>query len=385
MQLQSTATHLKILVDRDDEWDLRMEMVKGARKFVVLTTYYFAVDARVRALADALVAAARRGVRVIIVYDGFGQGLAQGLTTQQERRTLRQTLHAIEGAGGLVVAYRPADVRHRLIGGGMHIKIQVSEAGVALFGSSNIGHHSFHQWNEVSVEMQGPIVAALLAQACQLAALSSAESEELAALLPATSQGSFALRYLSEDPAKRSTWSFPLGSVDNRLTNELVSFIDTATQTLRITSLYCKPTSALMDAILRACRRGVDVEIFHSHRDSLGVTHLPWISASMQYGALLQAGAHIYENRGGEHSKILLIDDRAVSVGSYNLEHAAHDRLIEAMIFIDHPAVCARFASLFTALRRCPDNAKLPASWLGELPATLRVKRWLLRPLQRWV
>lgn len=385
MLLESTATRLKVLSDREDEWNLRMEMVKHAREFVFVTTYYFGGDARAVEMADALAAAAARGVRVVLVVDGFGQRLAQNLTSLAERAGLQRKLDAIERAGGRVVKFAPRDFGHRFVGGGMHVKIQVSEAGIGIFGSSNIGHHSFDLWNEVSLEVEGPIVAGLLAEACALASLPALEAEALAALLPSTSAGPFALRYVSEDPASRGRALFPLGRTDNRLTSELVAFIDSARETLRITSLYCKPTPVLTDAILRACRRGVDVEIFHSHRDSLGVTHIPWISASIQYRALLGAGARIYENRTGEHSKILFVDDRAVSVGSYNLEHAAHDRLVEAMMFTEDPVVCARFRALFTALRRSPNNKKLAPGWLRDLPALLRVKRWLCRPLQRWV
>lgn len=380
----STATRLKVLTDRGDEWSLRLAMVRGAQRFLVLTTYYFGADARAREMADALVAAARRGVRVILVVDAFGQRLARGLSTAEERAALQQRLAAIEQAGGRVVAYRPADLCHRLIGGGMHVKLQVSEAGVAIFGSSNIALQSFDQWNEVSLEVAGDIVTALLAEGCRLAALSDAERSALAALLPSTSAGPFALRYLREDPAERSGWYFPLGRVDNRLTNELVRFIDSARATLRITTLYCKPTPLLSAAILRACRRGVDVEIFHSHRDSLG-TPIPWIAASVQFRALLEAGARIYENRSGEHAKVLFVDERAVSVGSYNLEHAAHDRLVEAMIFSEDAGVCARFHALFTTLRGSANNRSLARSWLSDLPARLRVQRWLWRPLQRWL
>ena len=100
---------------------------------------------------------------------------------------------------------------------------------------------------------------------------------------------------------------------------------------------------------------------------------------------MLNAGARIYENRAGEHSKVILVDGREVAVGSYNMEHAAHDRLIEAMIFSDDVALCECFRSFFNTLRGSPDNSMLSTRWNSELPATLRLKRWLYRPLQRWI
>jgi cardiolipin synthase len=383
----STATRLKVLTDREDEWALRMEMVNNAQRFLVLTTYYFGNDERGRKMADALLAAARRGVRVVLVLDSFGQRLAQNLSLPSERAGLPERFREIGAAGGLVVHYAPLSLRHRLVGGGVHVKIQASEAGVAIFGSSNIAHHSFAQWNEVSLELEGDIVAHLLREACRFAGLSEEGTAALAGFLPvpSASAATRCLRYVREDPAGRSGPLFPFGAVHNRLTDELVKLIDGARSSLRIASLYCKPAPALKAALLRACRRGVDVEIFHSHRDSLGVTHIPWISASIHYSSVLNAGARIYENRAGEHSKMILVDDREVAVGSYNLEHAAHDRLIEAMVFCDDAETCEDFRALFEAMRRSPDNAGLMPEWLSELPLQLQVKRWLYRPLQRWM
>lgn len=382
-----TATHVTVLTDREAEWTLRLQMVARARHFLLLTTYYFGGDERSGQMADALVAAARRGVRVVLVLDSFGQRLARNLGRPSERPGLLARLRDLEAAGGRLVHYAPTSLRHRLVGGGVHVKIQVSDAGVALFGSSNVAHESFAQWNEVSLAVEGAIVTHLVHEACLFAGLSEGETAALTGFLPVSrlSDQKYKLRYVREDPSGRCGPLFPFGTVDNRLTAELVQLINRAQRSLCITSLYCKPAPVLMAAILRACRRGVAVEIFHSHRDSLGVTQFPWISASIQYGAVLEEGARIYENRAGEHAKVLLVDGCEVAIGSYNLEHAAHDRLIEAMIFSDEEAICERFRSLFETLRHSPENAALSPDWLSDLPLQLQIKRWIYRPMQRWL
>ncbi len=383
----STATRVNVITNREEEWSLRMEMVNSAQHFLVLTTYYIGNDERGSMMADALLAAVRRGVRVVLVVDRFGQHLAQNLSRPSGRTGLHERLHEIAAAGGLVIHYSPLSLRHRLVGGGLHVKIQVSEGGVAVFGSSNIAHHSFAQWGEVSLKLEGDIVAHLLREACRFARLSPEETAMLSSCLPVPPApgATRRLRYVREDPAGQSGPLFPFGTVRNRLTDELVKLIDGARQSLRIASLYCKPAPVLKAALMRACRRGVDVEIFHSHRDSLGVTHFPWISASIHYESVLNGGARIYENHAGEHSKILLVDDREVAVGSYNLEHAAHDRLIEAMIFSDDVEICGQIGALFETMRRNPDNTAVTPHWLSEIPLQLQLKRWLYRPLQRWM
>lgn len=382
----SSATALRLLADREAEWSARLRMVEDARAFLILTTYYIGSDARTARMLEALLGAQRRGVRVILAMDRFGQRLARNLGSAVEHRRLHAHLDALRACGGRIFEYASRGLRHRLVGGGMHVKIQVSEAGAAIFGSSNLAGHSFDRWNEVSVRVEGAVVADLLGDACRFAGLGDAEAARLQAQLPATTGGGrIPLRYLCEDPEGRHDRRFPFGAVDNRLTAELAAMIDRARRSLRITAFYCKPAPVLREALLRACRRGVEVEIFHSHRDSLEASQAPWISASVRYAALLAAGARIHENRAGEHSKILLVDDREAAIGSYNFEHAAHDRLVEAMLFTEERALCAELRTLFDGLRASPDNRRLSADWLGELPARLRLKRWLYRPMERWI
>jgi cardiolipin synthase A/B len=383
----STATYLKILADRDDEWAVRMAMIERAQRFLIVTTYYFGCDDLSGTMMEALTAAAQRGVRVVLLLDRFGQRLGQQISPRPERAVFIKRLQTLRAAGGFIAYYSPKSLMHRFVGGGMHVKIQVSEAGSAVFGSSNIAHHSFRKWNEVSLEIKGEIVADLLEEACRFAALPADDAAALIGMLPEplNHQNTQSLRYLREDPAERTGRFFPFGELHNRLTAEIVAMIDRAQNTLSITSFYYKPAPILKAALLRACRRGVDVEIFHSHRDSLEASPLPWISSTFQYASIIEAGGRIYENYAGEHSKIVLVDGREVAVGSYNFEHAAHDRLIEAMVFSDDAALCEDFSAFFTGLRRSPSNTALAPEWVSALPFVLRMKRWLYRPLQRWI
>lgn len=383
----TTAIDVQIITDREAEWQLRIEMVENARHFLILTTYYFGGDDRSARMADALLDAARRNVRVVLVIDSFGQRLSLNLTPASAHPKLVKRLRDLEAAGGLVLYYSPRSLRHRLIGGGLHVKIQVSEAGVALFGSSNIGHHSFSEWNEVSLRLEGEIVARLLADACRFARIGEAETAKFTGVLAGHgSSGRICkLRYVCEDPVERSGAFFPFGELRNVLTEQLTQLISRARHSLCIASLYFKPAPKLLDSILAACRRGVVVEIFHSNRNSVGSTQIPWISASFQYRVLLKAGARIYENRAGEHSKVILVDDCEAAFGSYNFEHAAHDRLVEAMIFSEDEKLCQSFHSLFQKLRASPDNTPLAENWLSKLPLQLRLKRWFSWPLQRWM
>ena len=140
-----------------------------------------------------------------------------------------------------------------------------------------------------------------------------------------------------------------------------------------------------MAAVVRAARRGVRVEVHHSHRDALPATDLAWIAAATNYEALLEAGVEIYENLRGEHSKIVLIDDTWTAFGSYNFEDAAHDRLAEAMLVSDDPRAVRMSRDLLDGLRQQPHNLRVTRETHGALPPALRRRvRWLGR-FKRWM
>jgi phosphatidylserine/phosphatidylglycerophosphate/cardiolipin synthase-like enzyme len=161
--------------------------------------------------------------------------------------------------------------------------------------------------------------------------------------------------------------------------------LDAARVSVQITAFYFKPVAVLADAVVRAARRGVCVEVFHSHREALPATDLAWIAAAVHYARLLDVGVIIRERRRGEHSKIVLIDDAWVAFGSYNFEDAAHDRLAEVMLASRDRSVVEPLRAIIDNLRRDPDNLRVNRDWQDSLPVTLRGKMAMLGPFKRWM
>ena len=161
--------------------------------------------------------------------------------------------------------------------------------------------------------------------------------------------------------------------------------IASARESISLTSFYFKPVDQLLTALVDAARRGVRVDVHHSHREALPATELAWIAAAAHYGRLLRAGVRVHENRHGEHSKIVLVDGTWVAFGSYNFEHAAHDRLAEAMLASRDLRAVEPVLAIFAELREHPDNVRVTPRMLRGLPARLKAKRMVLGPLKRWM
>ncbi len=371
----AAASALVPLWDRAAEWQRRLAMIDAAQSFLYLTTFYIEHDVYGAAILAALRRAQRRGVAVSLLVDAFGQRLGGVLMTAAQRAALAADLDGLRREGGAVIVYAPARLVQRMLGGGQHVKIQVSEAGEAIFGSSNLTQSSFEGWNEYAVAVRGSIAAVLLESVRQLggvvAPMHLAHLRAVADGVP----GDLPLDYWCCNPNLSQGRLGPFGHLGpNEVTRRMVEMLDAARASARITSFYFKPAPVLLEAVLRAARRGVRIEVFHSHRDALPTTDLAWIAAAGSYGRLFDAGVEVWENRHGEHSKLVLIDDTWAAFGSYNFEDAAHDRLAEAMLASRDPRAVAPVQAIFAELLAHPDNVRVTPASFAALPARQRAR-----------
>lgn len=381
-----TASALVPLWNRAAEWARRLAMVREARAFLYLSTFYVEYDEYGVEMLAELLAARRRGVAVNLLIDSFGQRLGGVVMSRERKAGLNEALRQLQRAGAVVAHYRPRWPLQRWLGGGQHVKIQISDAGEALFGSSNVSRSSFEGWNEYSVALRGPIVRTLLESYRDIGgAVDEAHIDQLDAIAePQTAD--LVLEYWACNPNALQGVFGPIGwHGPNVVTDRLVERISAAQRSVVMTSFYFKPVEPLLAAIVEASRRGVHVEVHHSHREALPATELAWIAAAASYDRLLAAGVHVYENRRGEHSKIVLVDQDWVAFGSYNFEHAAHDRLAEAMIASRDPRAIGPAAAIFEGLRRDRDNVRVTRDALEELPARLKTKQAFLGRFKRWM
>ena len=382
----TSASALVPLWNRRAEWDRRLAMVREAHCFLYLSTFYIEHDPYGLGLLAELIAAQRRGVAVHLLVDGFGQRLGGVLMSVEQNAALAAMLDQLRQAGANVTIYHPVRRMQRWLGGGQHVKIQISEAGEAIFGSSNLSRSSYEGWNEYSVALRGPVVRTLLESYREIGgAVSDLHLRQLDAVAEADA-ADIALDYWLCNPNRSQGVAGPLGwRGRNVVTDALIERIATARRSIWITSFYFKPVESLLEAVLAAAQRGVQVEVYHSHRDALPATDLAWIAAAAHYPRLLAAGVHIYENRGGEHSKIVLIDDEWVAFGSYNFEHAAHDRLAEAMLVSRDVRATQPAAGIFAELRQHPDNLLVTPPVVAGWPARLQARRWVFGRFKRWL
>jgi cardiolipin synthase len=270
-----------------------------------------------------LLAAARRGVRVDLLVDGYGTcDLSSDF------------ISALTEAGARLRVYDPA---RRVMGTRfnvlrrMHRKIVVVDAQLAFVGGINFSHDHMRDFGpegkqDYAVRVRGPIVAHIHRF----------------------------VRTVADQPNPRHWWSQPrrsppvsaepVGTADmifvtrdnhrhrNAIERHYRAAIRSARERVVLANAYFFPGYLLVRQLRRAARRGVQVALILQGEPDMPIVKT---AASLLYGYLQSAGVQIYEYRERPlHGKVAVVDGHWSTVGSSNLDPLSLTLNLEANLVI---------------------------------------------------
>jgi phosphatidylserine/phosphatidylglycerophosphate/cardiolipin synthase-like enzyme len=126
----------------------------------------------------------------------------------------------------------------------------------------------------------------------------------------------------------------------NKISAAMLETIRRAKKEIILTQNYLNPPEAFLKALTAAAERGVKVKILTTGQKDSGLSVWPYITACRNYKAFVTSGAEIYETNGlPEHSKVLVADGAVAAFGSFNVEIAADQSLVEGMCFSAAPDI----------------------------------------------
>ncbi len=285
--------------------------IQTAHREVYLETYIFEDDDTGRMIAGALMAAARRGVAVHVLVDGF-----------DARDFPNRMMPALEAAGAQVLVFRPEIARfsfrrHRLRR--MHRKLAVIDGRIAFAGGINIIDDTHipppaPPRYDYAVSVEGPLLAPIHAASRKLwervawahlrHRLTTAD-----ALLPVVAPcGETYAGFLIRDNVRHR----------RDIEDAYLEAIATARREIVIANAYFFPGLRFRHALMEAARRGVTVTVLLQGRVEYALLHY---ASQALYGVLLQGGVRIFEyHRSFLHAKVAVIDNCWATVGSSNID-----------------------------------------------------------------
>ena len=313
--------------------DALVDDIGNAGEHVHISFYIWLDDRNGGKVADALAAAARRGVQCRVMVDALGsRAFTRGPRWPQLRAAgvrLLATLDDIPRLGHLAVGR--LDLRN-------HRKIVVIDNRVAWCGSQNCADPEFRvaaryaPWIDIFLRCEGPIVRQV--QSLFLSAWIAETGEPLQALpaalpVPECFDGGGAALAFGTGPTTRG----------NAMSDLFVGALFTARSELLITTPYFVPDEAILRAICAAPRRGVKTTLILPARNN------SWLvggACRSCYRDMLQAGVDVHEYTPGLlHTKSMTIDGRYALVGSANMDRRSLQLNFENNLLIMDAATTA--------------------------------------------
>ncbi len=311
----------------DDEYLHELiSVINAAKQTIDLQVYIFADDTVGKMMANAMCNAAKRGVIVRLLIDGVGSMSFGGELASQ-----------LKAAKVAVNVYHPVpwNISHwyqststwkhfiaKFIGlffklnSRNHSKVCIVDQQIVLLGSANITSHLIDEnnetkWRETGVKLQGVDISGI---------------QYMFNRLFARRHFHLPFRKLKADPVFQLNYSWRLR---RRAIKSLMRDIDQAKEKIWIANAYFIPNIALLNKLIAASKRGVDVRIILSAKSDVLIASL---AATTFYARLLKNGAVIYEYlRGVMHQKVMIIDD-IYFVGSSNLDDRSFHHNIEVNV-----------------------------------------------------
>lgn len=297
---------IDLLIDGAETTAALHDAIAQARDYLLVQYYIIRADETGQRLKAALIAKARAGVDVYVLYNAF-QGFGLPRAYLRELRAQGVRVKVLRGPRRPLGRFQINFRNHR--------KAVVVDGVVGFTGGLNIGDEYLGRdpflgdWRDTHVRLSGPIVTQL--QQAFVADWHWTAREDLSARVN-TNPGT--------DPRDLRALVLTAGPTDLHPTGNFYfcAAANTAMRKLWIASPYCVPDIEVLSTIKLAAIRGVDVRILVPEKPD---HYLPWLAAFAYFDELRAAGVTIWRyDAGFMHQKVLLIDDDIGSIGTINLD-----------------------------------------------------------------
>ncbi len=330
-----------------------LDIIEGARSTLKVAFYIFACDEVGKEVRDALVAAARRGVEVTLIVDGFG--------AQADEEFFAE----LTQAGGTFLVFMAKWSRRALIRN--HQKMMVADDAVAMMGGFNIEDDYFaspqtNGWNDLGFRLEGPVVARVsewFGELVEWASDEKAQFHDIRHRVRGWNGGTGPVQLLIGGPTRGlSNWA--------RCVTEDMD----EGERLDMMMAYFSPNKRLRRCIRTIARKGKTTLLLAGKSDNAATIG----AARALYRRLLEAGAAVYEFQPCKlHTKLIVLDD-AVYMGSANFDMRSLYVNLEIVLRIEDADLAERMRGFI--------HDHLPAS--EEVTPELHARRATMWTRTKW-
>jgi len=303
--------------------------IDESKQFIHFQTYIVDDDETGRRIVNALIRAAKRGVRVYFLLDAYGGNSFS-----------KELINKVEEAGILFRMFSPVLISKDFqLSLRLHHKVLLIDGFTAIIGGMNVadryhGKTGLKEWLDFAILIKGPECAHVLFILKKL----------------------WNKAFISRKERSRETMHHPVRYADNvklkviqnnwyrnkiEILKSYRSALKHAQNRMTIFASYFLPGRNERRLLRNASRRGVDIKIVLSAESDAPVFKR---ATNFLYDFILRNNITIYEYLPSNlHAKVAIVDGNWSTIGSYNLNHLSDYGSIEMNVDI----LDTQFAEMF--------------------------------------
>lgn len=318
---------VKLIRGGKEYFTLLLSLVQQARQFIHLQIYIYDEDETGRAVADALIAAAQRGVAVYLLADGYA---SQNLS--------KPFIRKLEEAGIHFRYFQPilkSDFFY--FGRRLHHKLLVVDGRYSLTGGINISNKyndGFEQraWLDWALYAEGEIVPELVRVCIELW---TRFRKDRRALLEQVQAPEKLPGQVCPIRLRRNDWV----QKRSQITTSYLEMFKDARSHIYIMSSYFLPGMLLRKKMARAAKRGVKIKLVLA---GISDVKLAKHAERYIYRWIFKNNIEVYEyNQSVLHAKIATYDGKWCTIGSYNVNNISAFVSLELNLDVNQEAFAA--------------------------------------------
>ncbi|WP_164667510.1 cardiolipin synthase [Virgibacillus doumboii] len=324
---------VKIFTDGAEKFEALIQDLKSATDHIHLLYYILRHDKLGRKISDILIAKAKKGVEVRVLYDDMGS-----------RGIKKKFLNRLRKAGVQVEAFFPPKIPkvNLKINFRNHRKLAIIDGKTGYIGGFNIGdeylgeNKKFGYWRDTHLRICGDAVTNM--QTRFILDWNQASRNDIVyedRFYEAETAGDVGVQIVSSGPD--SDWE--------QIKNGYIKMIMSAKEYVYIQTPYFIPDESLRDTLRIAVLSGVDVKIMIPNKPDHPFVY--W--ATLSYiGDLVYAGAEVYIYQNGFlHAKTIVVDGKIASVGTANIDVRSFRLNFEVNAFLYDKGLAERLLEAF--------------------------------------
>jgi cardiolipin synthase len=313
--------HVRLLRDGAEAFPAMLEAIAEAEREILLEFYWITPDIVGRRFRDALVARATNGVMVRVIYDSLG---SRGMTDEW--------WEPLTNVGGVVREYHSVSpfrdtFRFDHLVQRDHRKLLILDGKVGFTGGINLGdpwlpvNEGGGGWRDDAIAVRGQVAREM--RALFYRTWHRVTQEPLPAGLTSLSSRGDASVYVLASQRRRRRGIY----------REYRARIGAARRSIDLAHAYFLPDRGIRRALALAAARGVRVRVLLPE-----VSDVPGVQFAVEgmFDRMLRGGIELYALPPPMlHAKTAIIDERFVTIGSYNLDEGLRKNLEANVAVVD--------------------------------------------------